>query len=68
MGGVDRLDHVAGLYQSCIRSQMFLLKIFFHFVNMMCSTAWGEYCEDAAKPECFAAAFNFYAIALVLFT
>ena len=46
MGGVDRLDHVISLYRSCIRSKKFYHKIFFHFVDMMCASAWQEYRED----------------------
>ena len=56
MGGVDRLDHMIALYRSWIRSRKFYHKIFFHFVDMMCATAWREYREDAAKLGCFAAA------------
>ena len=56
MGGVDRLDHIIALYRSWIRLRKFYHKIFFHFVDMMCATAWREYREDAAKLGCFAAA------------
>lgn len=40
MGGVDLLDSMLGYYRIMIRSKKWYLRIFFHFIDMICVDAW----------------------------
>ncbi|CAH1979543.1 unnamed protein product [Acanthoscelides obtectus] len=40
MGGVDLLDSMLGYHRILIRSKKFYLRIFFHFLDMLCCNSW----------------------------
>lgn len=40
MGGVDLLDSMLGYYRISIRSKKWYIRVFFHFIDMICVNSW----------------------------